>query len=62
MDTLEWLKSEWEREVVNYKNVIKMIEDGILAGDVAQKTLDMAGELMGRAYCDYSVAKGNGKE
>ena len=57
MTQLEQLEKVWMDEVENYREVCRMIDSGIITGEIATIKFNLASEIMGNAFCAYSVAR-----
>lgn len=57
MTQLEQLEQVWMDEVENYREVCRMIDSGIITGEIATIKFNLASEIMGNAFCAYSVAR-----
>lgn len=57
MTQLEQLEQVWLDEVENYREVCRMIDSEIFTGEIATIKFNLASEIMGNAFCTYSVAR-----
>jgi len=57
MTQLEQLEQVWMNEVKNYREVCRMIDSEIITGEIAIMKFNLASEIMGNAFCAYSVAR-----
>lgn len=57
MTQLEQLEQVWMDEVENYREVCRMIDSRIITGEIATIKFNLASEIMGNAFCAYSVAR-----
>lgn len=57
MTQLEQLEQVWMDEVKNYREVCRMIDSEIITGEIAIIKFNLASEIMGNAFCAYSVAR-----
>jgi hypothetical protein len=57
MTQLEQLEQVWMDEVENYREVCRMIDSRIITGEIATIKFNLASEIMGNAFCAYSIAR-----